>query len=193
MDMSLNALDDESPSGTNRLDKPAKMRPKPQLRSYREKRDFDAAFAEWRNEKDEYEKQYLEWRRQQDRQRDRSARVRVYASGAQRRRASAAAKQRDERERSRQSYKTYVKAAREKYPWKLLQRVRVTRGSHAGRCGSVRSMHNLCNVALDGGCTVQIHPDNLEAWPRIGQLVEFFPGLHEIATVVAFSHGKQVL
>ena len=95
MNMSLNALDDESPSGTNRVDKPAKMRPKPQLRGKRKQQDYDADLAAWQNEKDEYERQYLEWRRQQDRERDRTAlsgACERYASGAQRRRASDAAK-----------------------------------------------------------------------------------------------------
>ena len=184
--LSALSLDDaDEPTGASEVSKPPPMRKKPQQRwvgagkRYATRAEFDADLAKWNEEHDARKLLVKEWDAQQDRVRDRSGRVQQ--SGAQHRRQQAMTEPEKDvarRERERDRYKQMVKAARERYP-DIGQRVCILSGKFAGQCGAVIAKEHSGawrhTVRLDAREDVVVPAKELEAWPAIGQKINWLP------------------
>ena len=117
-------------------------------------------------------------------------------SGAQNRKTAAVSSEEASsrnRERNRASYHRKIQEARQRYAWEIGQRVRILNGKLAGECGAVMQRSDKQHmVRLDSGKTAQFPPDQLEAWPSVGQRISWLAGEDgEVATVVQFLKGYE--
>ena len=189
---------------------PPKLRPKPQKRDigrdkhYRDEASFQADKDAWDAER--AERRVLMEEREQEMMRLRQQRrtPRQKPSGAQNRKTagtgmSTAEANSSDRERKRVLYNKKAHEARNRCPWVVGQRVRISCGKHAGHCaGAVMKMHQdrVCTqtICLDGSnATVKVAAADIVPWPQIGQQINWMQGMiGEVATVQQFIRGYEV-